>query len=70
MKTWAVALDITYDRYSTNEHKKEKKIMIVKADTDLEAMEKAKEKFLEGKPRSFYLVSWWCWEDIDLDNID
>lgn len=68
MKTWAVALDITYD--SANEHRKEKKIMIVKADTALEAMGKAKDKFLEGKPKSFYLVSWFCWEEINLENID
>jgi len=70
MKTWAVALDITYDRYATNEHRKEKRIMIVKANTALEAMGKARDKFLEDKPKSFYLVSWWSWEEIDLDNID
>ena len=70
MKTWAVALDITYDNFSTNEHRKENKLMIVKADTDLEAMRKAKEKFLVGKPRSLYLVTWWCWEEINLENID
>lgn len=70
MEIWAVALDIRYDNFTTNEHNKEKTIIIVKANNATEAMEKAKEKFLAGKPRSLYKVGFFDWNRVNLDDLD
>lgn len=62
MKTWAVALDITFDRFATGEFRKDRQIILVKADTRLGAESRARDKFLVGKedPEYYSIRVWWC----------
>lgn len=61
MKTWAVALDITFYRFAIDEYRKDRQIILVKADTRSGAESRAKEKFLEGKedPEYYSIRVWW-----------
>ena len=60
MKTWAVALDITFYRFATGEYRKDRQIILVKADTRVRSR-KSREKFLEGKedPEYYSIRVWW-----------
>jgi hypothetical protein len=71
MKTWAVALDITFYRFATGEYRKDRQIILVKADTRAGAEDRARDKFLEGKedPEYYSIRVWWC-ERIILSKIN
>ena len=62
MKTWAVALDITFDRFATGEYRKDRQIILVKAFTKSGAESRARDKFLAGKEDlEYYSIRiWWC----------
>lgn len=62
MKTWAVALDITFYRFAIDEYRKDRQIILVKAFTKSGAESRAREKFLEGKedPEYYSTRVWWC----------
>jgi hypothetical protein len=62
MKTWAVALDITFYRFATGEYRKDRQIILVKADTRAGAEDRARDKFLVGKedPEYYSIRVWWC----------
>lgn len=71
MKTWAVALDITYNRFATGEFRKDRQIILVKAGTMLEAERYAREKFLADKEDTeYYSIRLWHCERVILSKID
>lgn len=71
MKTWAVALDITFDRFATGEFRKDRQIILVKAGTMLEAERYAREKFLKDKEeQEYYSIRLWHCERVILSKID
>ena len=71
MKTWAVALDITFNRFATSEYRKDRQIILVKAFTKSGAESRARDKFLAGKedPEYYSIRVWWC-ERIILSKIN
>lgn len=71
MKTWAVALDITFDRFATGEYRKDRQIILVKAGYRIEAERYAREKFLEGKEDpEYYSIRVWHCERVILSKIN
>ena len=71
MKTWAVALDITFDCFATGEYRKDRQIILVKADYRIEAERYAKDRFLADKEDpEYYSIRVWRCERVILSKIN
>lgn len=71
MKTWAVALDITFDRFATGEYRKDRQIILVKAYSRIEAERYAEDRFLADKEDpEYYSIRIWSCERVILSKIN